>query len=242
MSPPRTAKPKGVIGTLGEKSLHAGLKAWYARPGDGLEERVDGFDIDIVRHDLLIEIQTRNFSSQRRKLRALAERHPLRLVFPIAMEKWIVRESTGGLKRLGRRLSPKRGHLYLLFEELVSIPSLLKNENFSLEILFTREEEIRCNDGKGSWRRKGWSIADRFLLEVLSNHIFRRPSDFLALVPGDLSEPFSTLELAECIGQPRWLAQKMAYCLREMGAIEGIREEWKCQPLRSGALMSRFGK
>jgi hypothetical protein len=218
MSTARASNIKRLIGTLGEKSLHAALKAWYSKPGDGLEERVDGFDIDIVRDDLLIEIQTKNFSSQRRKLRTLAEKHPVRLVFPIAREKWIIRVTTGG--RIVRRLSPKRGHLYLLFEELVSIPSLLREDNFSLEVVFTREEEIRRNDGRGSWRRKGWSIADRRLVEVMSRHVFLRPSDFLALVPKDLPEPFSTLELSECIGQPRWLAQKIAYCLREMGAIQ----------------------
>jgi len=37
-----------------------------------------------------------------------------------------------------------------------------------------------------------------------------------------LSGPFSTRELAEGIEQPRWLAQKMAYCLRHMGAIEVV--------------------
>jgi len=35
---------------------------------------VDGFHIDIIRHNLLIEIQTANFSSQRRKLKTLIER------------------------------------------------------------------------------------------------------------------------------------------------------------------------
>jgi hypothetical protein len=34
---------KHQIGTLGEKNVHAELKAWYARPGDELE--VDGLYI-----------------------------------------------------------------------------------------------------------------------------------------------------------------------------------------------------
>ena len=36
------------------------------------------------------------------------------------------------------------------------------------------------------------------------------------------NEPFSTEELAGGIDQPRWLAQKMAYCLRNMGAIDVV--------------------
>jgi hypothetical protein len=41
----------------------------------------------------------------------------------------------------------------------------------------------------------------------------------LALIPATLPEPFTTTDLAEAISQPLWLAQKMAYCLREMGSI-----------------------
>ena len=41
----------------------------------------------------------------------------------------------------------------------------------------------------------------------------------LALVPTTLPAPFTTTDLAAETGQPLWLAQKMAYCLRAMGAI-----------------------
>jgi len=131
------AKPgtKHPIGTLREKSLHASLKDWYSQSGDHMEAEVDGFHIDIIRNDLLIEIQTTNFSSLRRKLKKLIENHPLRLVFPIAQEKWIVRLAADGLTQIGRRKSPKKGNLFHLFEELVSIPDLIKNRNFSLEVL-----------------------------------------------------------------------------------------------------------
>ena len=214
-------KPKHhLIGVLGEKSLHAKLKQWYSRPGDRFEEAIDGFHIDIVRDKLLIEIQTRSFSSIKRKLEALVKKFTVRLVLPIAREKWIVRVANNGTTHLGRRKSPKKGNVFHLFQELVSFPVLIKHQNFSIEVLFTLEEEIRRDDGLGSWRRKGWSIADRRLLEVICNHVFKRPSDFLALMPATLPDPFSTKDLAECTGNPRWLAQKTAYCLRKMGAIE----------------------
>ena len=47
------------IGTLRERPLHASLKRWYAEPGDRAEVAVDGYVIDLVRGDLLIEVQTR---------------------------------------------------------------------------------------------------------------------------------------------------------------------------------------
>jgi len=215
-----TPRIKHLIGTLGEKSLHSSLKDWYAQPGDRLEVEVDGFHIDIIRKNLLIEIQTGNFSSLKRKLNILIQNHPLRLVFPIAQAKWIVRLAADGVTQLGRRKSPKKGNLFHLFQELVSIPDLIKNPNFSLEILSIQEEEIRCDDGTGSWRRKGLRIADHRLIEVISRHIFKEPSDFLSLIPGDLPESYSTEDLAKSIKQPRWIAQKMTYCLRKMGLIE----------------------
>src|SRR6476660_9293966 len=95
------------IGLLNEKPLHASLKQWYARPGDQFEVPVDGFVIDIVRDDLLIEIQTRNFSSIKSKLNKLAHSHRVRLIYPIVQEKWIVR-SANGVAAI-RRKSPKRG-------------------------------------------------------------------------------------------------------------------------------------
>ena len=73
-----------LIGVLNEKSLHAKLKEWYFQPGDRFEEIIDGFHIDIVRNELLIEIQTQNFSSIKRKLTVLLKQFAIRLVFPIA--------------------------------------------------------------------------------------------------------------------------------------------------------------
>jgi len=207
------------IGTLNEKPLHAALKQWYAQADDLTEVSVDGFTVDVVRGNLLIEIQTRNLSAIKRKLTTLTERHPVRLVYPIAQDKWIVRLSKNGKTVLGRRKSPKRGTVELVFEELVFIPQLLAHPNFSLEVLLIQEEETRRYDGNRNWRRKGWVTHQRKLLQVVDRQLFETPADMRALIPASLVEPFTTTRLAEAKGQPLWLAQKMAYCLREMGAI-----------------------
>ena len=200
------------IGLLNEKPLHASLKQWYARPGDRFEVPVDGFVIDIVRDDLLIEIQTRNFSSIKSKLNKLARSHHVRLIYPIVQEKWIVRGAI-------RRKSPKRGRLEDLFWELVSIPQLLSNPNFSLEVLMIRQEEVRRYEGKQKWRRRGWVIEGHRLLEVLDQRLFGHSADWLRFLPHGL-ESFTTVDLATGIATGRELAQKMAYCLREGGMIE----------------------
>jgi len=209
------------IGTLREDSLHAALKAWYAQPGDRVECEVDGYVIDLVRDDLLIEVQTGNFGSIRPKLTKLLESHPIRLVYPIAVDKWVVRMSEDG-ELLGRRRSPKHGRERDVFAELVHIPGLMRRPALSLEVLLTREEAIWREDGKGSWRRKGRSKADRRLLEVVSSRVFNEPRDFRGLLPPGLAPVFTVPDLVEHTGDPRRLAQKMAYCLREMGVIEVV--------------------
>ncbi len=215
-------KASSQIGTLQETSLHASLKEWCAQGEDRLEVNVDGFVVDIVRGNLLIEIQTGNFSSLKSKLNDLLKRHRLRLVYPIAQEKWIVRLDADTKTEIQRRKSPKRGSWIHLFPELVRIPNLISNPNFSLEILLTQEEELWINDGQGSWRRKGWSIYDRRLIRVLKTTRLTSPEDFLMMLPESLPQPFSTRDLATAINHPRYLAQKMAYCLRKMGVIKAV--------------------
>jgi hypothetical protein len=183
---------------------------------------VDGFIVDIVRGDLLVEIQTGNFNAIKRKMTTLTARHPVRLVYPIAREKWIVKLKGAGPGRLSRRKSPKRGAFEHVFAELVRFPELVPNPNFSLEVLLIQEEEDRRYDGKRGWRRKGWVTHERRLLGVLGGRLFETVADMHALIPADLAEPFTTADLAAAIGKPRWLAQKMAYCLREMGAIAAM--------------------
>jgi len=210
------------IGTLNENDLHAALKRWYARPGDQAEVPVEGFVVDIVRGDLLVEIQTRSFPAIRRKLSHLLRHHRVRLVYPVAAEKWIVRLAPDGASRLSRRRSSKRGAVEEVFAELVSFPRLLGDPNFSLEVLFIREEEVRRFAGRPAWRRRGWVTHERRLLEVVGQRTFETPAAFAALVPRGLSEPFTTAELAAALGRPRRLAGQMAYCLREMGAIAAV--------------------
>ncbi len=212
----------GGIGVRNEKSLHAALKQWYVRPSDQLEVKVDGFVVDIVSADRLIESQTRNLAAIRRKLCTLLERHPVRLVYPIAREKWIVRTTGSGKKIVGRRKSPKVGHLSDLFEELVSIPELINHENFALEIALIQEEEIRRADGRGSWRHRGQSIHDRRLLQVIETVTFERKEDFLRFLPEGLDQPFSNQSLGRRTGSSIYAVRQMTYCLKRMGAIEQV--------------------
>jgi hypothetical protein len=84
-----------AIGMLDEGLLHAQLRDWYCRSGDELEQAVGGFVVDLVRGDLLVEIQAGGFAPLRRKLDLLAAEHrvrsPLLVREPRIRTSWISR-------------------------------------------------------------------------------------------------------------------------------------------------------
>ena len=210
-----------VIGTLNEGALHAQLKEWYRRPGDRLEQNVGGFVVDLVRGDLLVEIQTAGFSPLRRKLERLLELGPVRLVAPVALSRRIVRLSPEG-EVLSARRSPRHGRVEDVFARLVSIPALLGRPGFELEVLLTHEEELRAQGGARAFRRHGWAVVGRRLASVEGSVPIAGPADVARLLPAGLPETFDTAELAAASGIDRRAAQQMTYCLRALGVLEPV--------------------
>lgn len=226
---PAPEPPKKTIGILAERSLHAALKKWVAREGDETEVPLEGFHIDLVRGDLLIEIQTRNFFAMKRKLNKLLENHRLHLIHPIAAEKWLVRVAADGVTEISRRRSPKRGTFEDIFDELVHIPNLLSHPNFSLEILLVRQEEIRRvrsvreKPARRTRRPRDWDRKDQRLLEVLGSRVLYSVDDLRSFLPTDLPSPFTNRELGHALGSygyPR--AQSMTYVMRQIGVLSMV--------------------
>jgi hypothetical protein len=187
--------------------------------------RIGGYVIDLVRGQTLVEFQTGGFAPLRRKLEALTAEHPVRLVAPIAVTRRIVRMGEGG-EVISARRSPRRGRLEDVFARLVSFPALLCTPGFELEVLLTHQDELRVHSPGRAFRRRGWVVVGRSLLEVDEAVRIAEPLDAAALLPAGLPEAFDTAELAEAAAMPRRLAQQMAYCLRAMGVLEtaGMRQ------------------
>ena len=210
------------IGTLREKPLHASLKQWYSRPGDRIEAPVDRFVIDLVRDDLLIEVQTRGFSSMKQKLADLLDLgHHVRIVHPIALNRWIVKIDADG-EVLSRRCSPRHGDPTDLFAELVSFPDLVGHPGLEIHLILTQEEEYRRHTPNRSWRRKGWMVVERRLIDVVDTLMISGPEDLADLLPDDLPETFTTEDLATSLDRSRRVAQQMAYCLRMAGVVTPV--------------------
>ena len=204
---------------LREGPLHAAIKAALAEPGDRLEVPVGRFVIDLVRADgELVEVQTGGFAALGKKLDALLDEHRMRIVYPVAAERRIVRVDEQG-QVLGVRRSPKRATTAAVFDELVAFPSLLTHPNLTIEVLLLREDHIRGphpTTTRGRTRDPG----ERQMIEVLGQVALRTPQDILAALPALPAEPFSTRELAAILHCTPRMAQRTLYCLRTIGVVE----------------------
>lgn len=212
------------IGTLNEGPLHQALKSLYLTDNAEQEVPVGSFVADVrAEDDVLYEIQTGSFAPLKRKLATLVEQHRVVLVHPIAAVRYIVKMPAEGSAEgdvpLKRRRSPKRGSVANVVEALVSIPHLLEHPNFEVEVVLIEEEEVRAYDPARVRRRGGWRVVSRRLTDVLEQRRIGSGADLFSLVPGPLPEEFTTADLALAMDKPRWLAQKLAYCLREAGAV-----------------------
>jgi hypothetical protein len=202
-----------------EGSLHAAVKAALAEPGDRLEVPVGRFVIDLVRADgELVEVQTGGFGALGSKLDALLDEHRIRIVYPVAAERRIIRVDEHG-QVLGVRRSPKRATAVAVFDKLVAFPSLLTHPNLTIDVLLLREDHIRRpqpTTARGRTRDPG----ERRMVEVLDQVVLRTPQDIVAVLPALPVEPFTTRELAELLRCSTLLAQRTLYCLRTIGIVE----------------------
>lgn len=211
--------PPPHIGTLGEQALHASLKHWYAQPGDRIEVPVDSFVVDIVRNDLLVEIQTARVSSLKRKVMTLlADGHRIRIVHPIAETSWIVRVDDDGAE-LSRRRSPRHRGFIDLFSELVGIPDLIGHDRVGFEPILIHQEEIRRHQPGKAWRRKGWVVDERRLVGVVDARLIESAEDAVELLPSGLPDLFTTSDVRDAAGCTLRAAQQAMYCLRKAGIV-----------------------
>ena len=208
------------IGTYNETSIHHDLKLFYSSNPQCYERRVNGYIVDVFDNDLIVEIQTGNFGSIRKKLEILLITHKVKLVHPIPKNKYIIKIANNSAGGISRRKSPKKGSVYNVFKELLRLSNLITHPNFNLDVLLTEEEEYWINDKKGSWRRKGWSKVDRKLISVSEKIEFCNNKDYVSLLPKDLSEKFTTSDVKDKANISLREAQQMCYTFRKAGLIK----------------------
>ena len=207
-----------------ETTLHRQLKERYAVEGGLVEQRLGRFRIDVIQPNQLVEIQLASLSAIRDKIAALLKKHRVLVVKPIIARKLLVKRRRAGGRVVSRRRSPKQRTLLDVFDELVHFTRVFPHRRLALEVLLVEIEEWRYpGHGRRRWRRDNdHQVEDQRLVEVLEVHRFDTAADLCRILPEALPRPFHTGHLAEGLGVERWIAQRMAYCLRQTGAIQSV--------------------
>jgi hypothetical protein len=207
-----------------ETTLHRQFKERYTTPGALVEQRLGRFRIDVVQPDQLVEIQLASLTAIRDKIAVLLKKHHVLVVKPIVVRKHLIKLRRAGGKLVSRRVSPKRQSLLDIFDELVHFTRVFPHRRLTLEVPLIEIEELRYpgHGRRRRWRENDHQVEDQRLLEVVAVHEFRSAGDLCRLLPPALPRPFHTGHLAERLGIERWIAQRMAYCLRETGAVQSV--------------------
>ena len=207
-----------------ETTLHRQLKELYADGEARFEAPVAGFRIDVVSGGQLVEIQHGSLAAIRDKVASLVKAHRVLVVKPVVIRKRIINHATQGGPVLSSRLSPRRGTVLDLFHELIYFTRVFPQQNLCLEVPLVDLEELR-HPGHGQrrrWRRRDHQVADQRLVKIHHIYRFRTGRDLARLLPAELPTPFHTGQLAEGLAVPRWVAQQIAYCFREMHLCEEV--------------------
>ncbi|MDR2702190.1 MAG: hypothetical protein LBB72_07145 [Spirochaetaceae bacterium] len=210
------------IGIENESSLHRSLKFRYALPGKTEAERA-GFICDAIgEEDEAVEIQTANFTALKRKIPALLKEGKVRLIYPVIVNKTIeLYDNDGNL--IHRKKSPLKGKVWDIFNELIYAPALIKMRGLIIEIALVNAVERRRNDGKGSYHRKGISIEDRILENMIERIILKRKGDWRRFLP--LKGEITKKTLASAAKIKPLLAQRTLYVLEKAGLVKKIEKQ-----------------
>lgn len=210
------------IGTLQEKTLHAILKYYFEPDNTYHEIRYEGFVADILHDQDVIEIQTRGFDKLRRKLDVFLEKGEVRVVYPVAYEKYIewIDQETGTIT--DKRKSPKRGTPYEAFFELYKIKQYLTHPNLSLSIVLVNMEEQRILNGWSADKKRGSTRYERIPTKLVDQVDINSVEDYAKLIPDTLEKTFSTKSYRQATKLSIGRARTAIHVLHYVGAIEKV--------------------
>ncbi|MFO0959380.1 MAG: hypothetical protein U0800_18425 [Isosphaeraceae bacterium] len=179
--------------------MHRQLKAQYGPDRGGRAEvtlQVAGARprIDAIGPDgELIEIQSASLSALRAKLKILLDvGHRVRVVKPVAVGRHVTRrDQAEGPDRSSRR-SPWKGSITEAFPDLMRLARIFPRPGLSIELLAVTIDEVRIPRP----RRRGYAVIDRRLIAIDRAYRLEVAADLWGLLPGDLPDPFTTLDLA----------------------------------------------
>lgn len=206
-----------------EYSLHKQLKELYCQEDSAQEVVLGDYRIDVVDSTgTLIEIQHSSLAAIKMKCLDLLEEHAILVVKPIIRFKQLIKLSEKNGRVVSNRQSPKKGSWLTAFEELVYFRDVFPHPNLEMEFVLVDIEETRY-PGHGRRRRRrqtDYEVQDLELIRVVDRSKIVMATDLFQWLPfEEIPKEFDTEDLATAVQVDRSEAQRITYCLREMGAI-----------------------
>ncbi len=205
-----------------ETTLHRQLKELYSPAVGQQEVAVNGYRIDAIDGDKLIEIQYGSLGAIREKIRDLLNDHDVHVVKPLAGRKYLVNRKRRGGRVHSSRYSPRRESFLDVFDDFVYFVNVFPHPRLTVELLLTEQEEHRVPGKRRRRWQKRFAVEDRILRCVNQRFVLSTRNDLLRLLGVDFTAPMTTADIAKQCDIPRWLAQKAAYCLRKTGTADVV--------------------
>jgi len=207
------------VGTLNEKTIHAVLKNYYAPNTLYHEIKVGHYVADILIDTQILEIQTRNFNTLRKKLDAFLPNYDVTIVYPIAYTKWLcwINDETGEVS--SKRKSPKKGAIYSIVPELYRIKSYLTHPNLHFILTFLNVEEYRLLNGWSQDKKRGSSRHDGIPTELVGEIHLHTLADYEQFLSCDLPPVFTTKDLQKCAKVSQKTASTTLNILYHLGLV-----------------------
>ena len=230
------------VKTKSESRLHEELKRRYAKIHDGrVEVTVEGFQVDVLKGNVVVEVQVGKLGALRRKLQTLTDHgYSVHVVLPIqAMVTTPVRAKDS--KRSHLRTYRRKASLLDVFRELVYFPDLLSIPGVKLEILLLHEQRLSYALRETVWRGgrprsrllEGFN-RDTMIVEALAREVIETKWELLKLLPASLPSFFTNHDLAKAAKISYSLASRTTYTLTRAGVLrrtgrEGRRDVYTAQ-------------
>lgn len=198
-----TAKTQGAngIGTMAEKSVHATLKYYFAPNEKYHEVKIGTFIADICMDGEIIEIQTRQFYSMKKKLETyLINDYDVTIVYPVCEENtiiWIDTE-TGELSK-SRKVKQKKKYNQILVE-MYGIRELLTDGRIHFAIVKLETEDYRYLDGFGKDKKIRATKTDKYPVDLIDDIRIDGIEDYKMFLPEDLPDRFDAKTFGKLTG------------------------------------------
>lgn len=218
-------RERSVIGTLGEKTLHAILKDYFESNPEYQEVKINGYFADVAKDGEIVEIQTRDLYRLVPKISTFIVENRVTVVYPIALSKKIFWMDPVTGECLSQRKSSKKGKEIDALFELYGLRKFLLHDRFRICLLLLDVNEYRILDGQGKDKKKRATKLDRYPTALIDEIYLENKKDYLRFLPKDLPKVFTSSDFCRLSKCKLFVAQRALNILTKLGIFCVIGKE-----------------